>query len=181
MKRLPVYLTDSELKALLTTPYKTNHHHILIMRLMALCGLRVSEAVRIKAGDFTVQLDGIDLNIRSGKGDKDRVVVVPLDLWNSINLYITHNELNYDDVLFDITTSAVRQFVKRYGVLADIPKNVHPHMLRHTFAVLHLKAGVNIINISKALGHSSLSTTQIYLELSLEDRREDFTKHPVVV
>lgn len=187
MKRIPEYLTIDELSSLLATPYKTNIQHIIIMRLMAQSGLRVSEAIRVKPKDKESFPQYAKLTIRQGKGKKDRIVPVTIELSGIIDNYIKTNDIPYVDYLFPgvrtntITTSAVRQFVKGYGLRAGIQKDIHPHMLRHTYAVLYLKAGGNLRSLQKNLGHSSLTTTQIYLEITEDDRFEDFIKHPVVI
>ncbi|MDD3962237.1 MAG: tyrosine-type recombinase/integrase [Bacteroidales bacterium] len=186
-KKLPVYLTLDELRLLLSQPYRSNVQHIIIMHIMGRCGLRVSEAVNLQPKDFEKQPRIAILTVRDGKGGKDRVVPCPLDLWSMVDDYVTHHKIGYDDYLFPgidsphYTEDAARKMVKRYGRRAGIQKDIHPHTLRHTFAVSQIKAGVNIINVMKMLGHEHLSTTQIYLQMTQEDTIEDFLKHPVVI
>jgi len=187
--RIPEYLTESELKLLIATPYKTQVQHILAMRLMAQCGLRVSEAVSVKPTMFESFPRYAKLKVR-GKGrggGKDRIVPIPLDLWNAISDYVKNNGIGYEDYLFPgvsgefMNPGNVRQFVKAYGVRAGIVKDIHPHMLRHTFSVQFLKACGTLRTLQTILGHTSLTTTQIYLEITEEDMFDDFVKHPVIV
>ena len=185
-KKLPKYLTVEEMRLLFNTPYKSNTVHIMIMQLMGRCGLRISEAVCLKLEDLEKHPKYIILTVRGGKGSKDRVVPCPNDLYDMIVEHTQHHKLGTTDYLFQgidtehYTEGAARKMVKRYGKRAGIAKDIHPHTLRHSFAVSQLKAGVNIKNLQHMLGHEHLSTTSIYLDLTQEDMFEDFLKHPVV-
>ena len=72
-----------------------------------------------------------------------------------------------------------RAMVKRYGKRCGLEKDVHPHMLRHTFAVHCLKSGMNLRTVQKLLGHEHLTTTQIYLDVTGQDVADDFYAHPL--
>jgi integrase/recombinase XerD len=189
---LPKYLSSDKLRILLNTPYKTQRHHILIMKLMAKCGLRNSEVVgfqnlrnpekevnipglRVQDFDFTAN----QLTVRQGKGKKDRVVPFDANLNVELQKWIKDNDLGANDNLFDISTRAVGAFVKQYGKRAGLTEDIHPHMLRHSFAVAALKAGMNLRTLQKILGHTSLTTTQIYLDITAGDISEDYAKHPL--
>jgi len=174
-KKLPKYLPAEKLRSLLNAPYKTKLDHILIMKLMAKCGLRVSEAVAVTKGHFN--FEDLSLTVRDGKGGKDRVV--PFDRTLSIELqhYIEIHKLSAADKLFDISTRAVHSMVAAYGVRAGLEEKVHPHMLRHSFAVHALQSGMNLRTVQKILGHASLTTTQIYLDVTSDDIAADYTEH----
>jgi integrase/recombinase XerD len=191
-KSLPKYLSSDKLRILLGTPYKTQRHHILIMKLMARCGLRNSEVVgfqskrkpekevnipglRVQDFDFTAN----QLTVRQGKGKKDRVVPFDDNLKLELQKWIKDNDLGHNDKLFDISTRAVGAFVKQYGKRAGLDEDIHPHMLRHSFAVAALKSGMNLRTLQKILGHTSLTTTQIYLDLTAGDISEDYRAHPL--
>jgi len=173
---LPKYLSIDELKALLSAPYKTNHRHILMMKYGCKCGLRNAEICNVKVSDHNF----IEHNmIVFGKGSKDRMVPVPLDFENDIKKYVGDKNLIGGDRLWDMTPKGLYAMVKRYGIRADIDKNVHPHVLRHTYAVHGLKAGWNLRTLQKALGHKSLTTTQVYLEITDGDMADDMMRHPL--
>lgn len=175
-KKIPKYLSVGELKALLSAPYKTNRHHILMMMYGCKCGLRNAEICSVKVSDH----DFVEHTVTVwGKGSKERVVHVPLDFENEIKKYLEEKNLKGGDKLFDITPKGLYAMVKRYGVRAGIDKNTHPHTLRHTYAVHGLKAGWNLRILQKALGHESLTTTQIYLDITDEDMADVMRRHPL--
>jgi len=177
-KSTPKYLGIEEIRSLLDAPYKTAKHHILMLKFMYKGGLRASETSTITAGNINSEESKIRL---VGKGGVERTIPIPLDFLREIEEFIGIHNLSHVDRLFDITPGGIRAMVKRYAVRAGIEQRVHPHMLRHSFAVHRLKAGANLRSIQKALGHSSLTTTQIYLDIVGDDIAEDFNKHPLPV
>ena len=178
-KKLPKYLSEEEIRTLLDTPYKTNKHHILMMKLAYKCGLRNSEVCHITVKD--IKFDERKVHVFQGKGAKDRLVPMPYDLMEDLKKYIDMYKLEYNDRLFDITERGFGKMIERYGKRAGLDKKISPHMLRHSFAVHRLKAGASLRSVQKALGHTSLTTTQIYLDITDEDVQEDFDKHPLPV
>ena len=80
-----------------------------------------------------------------------------------------------------LSTRQVERSVENYGKLANIDQPIHPHMLRHSFAVHCLKSGMNLRTVQKMLGHSSLTTTQIYLDITGDDIKQDYFDHPLPV
>ncbi len=173
---LPKYLSIKDLKALLSAPYKTNPHHVLMMKYGCKCGLRNAEICNVKRSDHNFTDHNM---IVLGKGSKERLVPVPLDFENDIKKYVETNHLIGGVKLFDISPKGLYAMVKRYGKRAGIDKNVHPHVLRHSFAVHGLKAGWNLRTLQKALGHKSLTTTQIYLDVNGADVMDDIMNHPL--
>ena len=173
---LPKYLSIDEIKILLSTPYKTMQHHVLMMKYGCKCGLRNAEICNVKVSDHNFTDHSM---VVFGKGSKERLVPVPLDFENDIKKYIQDKQLVGSDKLFDITPKGLYAMVKRYGIRGGIDKPVHPHVLRHSFAVNGLKAGWNLRTLQKALGHASLTTTQIYLEVNGEDVMDDIMNHPL--
>lgn len=179
-KKLPKYLKEEEVRKLLNAPPRKKTRDRLILRILYRCGLRVSELVnlRIEDIDFT---EGM-ITVRGGKGNKDRVIPVDGDTLDLIEFYMADAE---EGVLIlsqrgePLSTRQVERIVKKYAEKADINKNVYPHMLRHSFAVHCLKAGMNLRSVQKMLGHSSLTTTQIYLDLTGEDIKRDYEEHPL--
>lgn len=178
-RKLPKYLNEDEIRLLLDAPYKTSDHHMLMMRFAYKCGLRNSEVCNVRVND----IDTVDetLHVISGKGEKDRNITIPLDFLREIEDYVQKHDLKGDDKLFDITPDGFYVMVKRYGKRAGINKKVYPHVLRHSFAVHGLKAGRNLRTIQKELGHTSLTTTQIYLDVFDKDVKADVLLHPLPV
>lgn len=176
-RRIPKYLPLDELKLLINAPYKNYIHHKLMMKFASLCGLRASEVLNLRKGDINLDMKEIDVN--QGKGGKDRKVIIPSALFiEELKEYTS--ELEFDDLLFGISsTSTLTMMVKRYAKAIGIERNVNFHMLRHSFAVHSIKAGVSLRSVQKSLGHSSMSTTAIYLDLVTEDIKEDYRMHPL--
>ncbi len=148
-------------------------------------GLRVSEAINLKAADVCWQTGKVV--VLKGKGGRDRVLwlstqdLANLKLWRE-KMPITSDYLFCTLAGGKISDRYVRDFVKRYGARSGISiyKRVHPHMLRHSFATDLLKKTSNIRIVQKALGHVSLQNTMIYthivddvLEEALRNFRED--------
>lgn len=177
--KLPKYMNTEEIKLLLNTPYKTKQDHILLMKFGAKCGLRSEEILEIVVKDFDFN-DHEYPNMRIiGKGSYERTVPIAQSFVHEIKIYIEKNNLESEDKLFEMSDRGFRKMVKRYGKRCGIEKNVHPHMLRHTFAVHCLKKGMNLRTLQKILGHKHLSTTQIYLDITAMDVADDFNEHPL--
>lgn len=159
--------------------------NIAILELLFAGGMRVSELCNIKFED--VNLKGMTILIH-GKGNKERRVYLENpEIIKVINEYylIRKNVNIYMPYLFitknldQLTTASVRNLVRKYLKFTNIEKNVTPHVFRHTFATLLLEEGVDIKYIQDFLGHSSISTTQLYLHTSENKKRSIIaSKHP---
>jgi len=170
---LPKYLSLVDLKKLLDAPYSSNIRDRLILRLMANIGLRVSEVVGLKRKHFRFDEEKL---LVTGKGKKQRMV--PLthpELYRLAQQYTRDMEPN--DLLFDLERQSINALVNRYAKRAEIHIKVNPHMLRHSYAVFSIKQGMDIRNLQKILGHSSLNNTAIYLDLTREDIIESSKNH----
>ncbi len=169
-KSIPKYLTEDEVKRLLSAAHG-NPRDYAILSLLAYSGLRVSELCNLKVED--VDLNERVVYVRSGKGDKDRIVVISEKAVEAIENYLFDRE---DDLIYlfasrkgeKISRVQVFRLVKKYALMAGIKKNVTPHVLRHTLATTMLKRGVDIRYIQQFLGHSSVATTQIYTHVNDE-------------
>lgn len=163
-RQMPKYLTEEEVKKLLEAA-RNNPRDFAILSLLVYSGLRVSELcnLRLEDIDFAERV----VYVRSGKGDKDRIVVISPAAVNALEEYLSTRT---DDMEYlfasrkspQITRVQVFRIVRKYARLAGIKKNVTPHVLRHTLATTMLRRGVDIRYIQQFLGHSSVATTQIY-------------------
>ena len=179
-KKQPKYMNEEETKLLLRTPYKTRQDHILMLKFGLKCGLRSNEIVSVQVKDIQETMhEGRKLGLIYilGKGDVERTVPMELDFLLEVQEYIKNNNLLYEDKLFDMSNRGLRKMVKRYGERAGIEKKLHPHMLRHTYAVHNLKAGMNLRTLQKLLGHKHLTTTQVYLDITGMDVIDEFLEH----
>ncbi len=165
-KKLPTVLTKEEMKRLIDAC--TNLKHKLLIKLLYSSGLRVSEAVSMRINDF--ELSEKMGTVRSGKGKKDRVIILSNDLVESIKKYLEKCK-NDSEYLFPgfnghISIRMAQKIVNENAKKADIKKRVFCHALRSSFATHLLEDGVDIRIIQELLGHSSISTTQKYVKVS---------------
>ncbi len=174
MRKLPEVLTDDEgsrLLAVRNRRYPSGLRDWCVINIMLSAGLRAAEVLDLKW--HGIELASGKLMVRRGKGKKDRVLWFngilqeTLGKWrarcpDSLYVFPTNQGKRQHD-------SALRAMVKRRGVKAGIAKDVHPHMLRHSFATRLYRESKDIRLTQKALGHADLSTTMIYTHLVDED------------
>jgi integrase/recombinase XerC len=187
-KRLPAFLTVDEVFKLVETPDSDKGtlgtRDKAILELLYSSGLRVSELVGIKLGDLN--LSGSLVKVL-GKGGKERIVPLGSKAIEAVKKYMEKRDGLHPkgDFLFvnsrggRLTTRSIGRLVKKYSIISGIPKNVSPHVLRHTFATHLLGGGADLRAIQEMLGHKSLSTTQRYTHISIEKIMDVYDKtHP---
>lgn len=168
-KPLPVVLSPSEVKALIGALDNLKHRSILMTTYSA--GLRVSEISQLGVSD--IDSSRMLIHLRLAKGKKDRIaplspVLLPLlrEYWRryrpEIFLFPGQNSK------LPISTSSISRICHIAARRAGIDKHVTPHTLRHTFTTHHLEAGTDLRTLQIIMGHSSLSTTSLYLRVSTE-------------
>ncbi|MFH1332188.1 MAG: site-specific tyrosine recombinase/integron integrase [archaeon] len=168
-KSSPSVLTKEEIKSLIEAAPRDKTR--LIMELIYSSGLRVSECVTLKVNDL--DLDGKIVRVKSGKGNKDRITILSQTVVNGLRRYILTLDKN-EQYLFpnskgsNLSVRNIQKLVQKAASKAGIKKNVSPHVLRHSFATHLLEGGTDIRLIQELLGHSQLSTTQIYTHVSRE-------------
>lgn len=156
-----------------------------MMEVLFSTGMRVSELVNLDTDDINFERGEIAV---LGKGKKIRVVFLSKDALTWIDQYIknrgfkrpehTPGGVVFDDPLFlskkgdRITVRSVERIVKKYAELAGITKSVSPHTLRHSFATDLLIAGADIRSVQSMLGHSSITTTQVYTHVTDQHLKE---------
>lgn len=199
--RLPSAMTMKEVEKILTAVYEENLHYsgrfpgqmtqflhyrdILVIEMLFATGVRVQELCNIRYSD----MDFFHETVRIiGKGDKERIVYYGNDAVNFAlkRYHWMRKELCFGgDHLFinkfgdPLSTQAVRNIVDKYVLLAGIKRKITPHSFRHTFATLLLEEGVDLRFIQEYLGHSSISTTQIYLHVADKKAMQVLAKkHP---
>ena len=171
---LPNILSPEEVSQLLNFKPKNSQEKrdLAIIELIYSSGLRVSEAVNSNLSDFEDDKNFLRV---LGKGSKTRLVPVGRYAKSAINDWIIEREklLTRDDALFvnlrgsRITTRSVQERIKNVALMQGLPP-VNPHMLRHSFATHLLESSGDLRSIQELLGHSSLSTTQIYTRLDYQ-------------
>jgi integrase/recombinase XerD len=171
-KTTPVVLTKEEIKKLFSVI--SNKKHKLILELYYSSGLRLTEAINLRKKDLDFNENVIW--IRSGKGGKDRMSILSKKLSKELKEYSNH--LKNEDFLFTnskgdpLSERTIQYAMKKALQKAGIEKDAHIHTLRHSFATHLLEQGVDIRKIQELLGHSDLSTTQIYTKISNKELKK---------
>lgn len=187
-QHLPMYLTEKEVDQLLSFPLNTpyDYRNKAMLELLYATGIRVSELVELKLSNLDLQEDLIRV---LGKGSKERISPISLEAEKYLTLYIQNyrNQLlkNKDsEYLFinnfgnKISRQGFFKNLKQIAVSQGIEKEISPHTLRHSYATHLLSHGADLRIIQELLGHSDISTTQIYTHLLNEKMKEEFEKHP---
>ncbi|MCX6164300.1 MAG: site-specific tyrosine recombinase XerD [Ignavibacteriae bacterium] len=176
---LPTVLTIDEVNKILDSvdlTLKFGFRDRAILETMYASGLRVSEVIALELNNIFFQ-DGF-LRI-FGKGSKERIVPIGKSALGFIEKYynegrnVIKNKDSHNFVFLNfrgkkMTRMSVWNIVKKYSAIAGIKKEIHPHTLRHTFATHLLEGGADIRIIQEMLGHSDISTTQIYTHIDKE-------------
>ncbi len=175
-RSLPSTLTEEEIERLLAAPDESNLglRDRAMFELLYASGLRVSELISLEIGQINTEVGVIKV---VGKGNKERLVPVGEIALKSIKLYLdtARGELcrNTKSAALFITKrgqgmsrQAFWQNIKRYAIIAGITSPVSPHTLRHAFATHLLNHGADLRTLQMMLGHSDLSTTQIYTHVA---------------
>lgn len=177
-KKLPVVLSQQEIRTLLKTPHLLKHR--LVLSMLYGCGLRRHELCNIKIQD--VDLDRKMLHIREGKGGKDRYVPIGNCLSRGLQKYLESerpyvwliNGKTNTGQLQQFTGAGVRWVVKEAARKSGIKKQVTSHVLRHTYATHLLEMGLDIITLKNLLGHSDIQSTLVYLHIAQLGRGRAF-------
>jgi integrase/recombinase XerD len=182
-RKLPEVLTVPEVDKILSQP-DTNTTLGLrdktILETIYACGLRVSEAINLKCSGVLTTDELIRV---FGKGSKERVVPIAKPALEWIRIYISKSRVNLakshsEDYLFlnwrggRLSRMAVWDIINKYTKIAKIEKKIHPHILRHSFATHLLEGGADLRSIQEMLGHSDISTTQIYTHVDITYLKE---------
>ncbi|MEK7158982.1 MAG: site-specific tyrosine recombinase/integron integrase [Patescibacteria group bacterium] len=165
-KRLPVILSRDEIARIIASIKNVKHR--LMIALAYAAGLRVSEVVNVRIKD--VDLDGLQLHVKQGKGNKDRITVLPEKLKNDILQFIAGK--SPDDYLFaserggKLTKRTAQIIFERAMKKAGVVTDATFHSLRHSFATHLLENGVDVRYVQALLGHQNIRTTQIYTHVT---------------
>jgi integrase/recombinase XerD len=164
---LPIVLSKQECKELFKAPRWLKHKFLLAFAYSA--GLRMNELRLLKISD--VDLTRMQIHIKQGKGKKDRYIALSKYLAQSFQKYL--QEVKPQVYLFEGQTPAqpmgersIQYIINEALQKTSIKKQVSMHSLRHSYATHLLEDGVNIQSIQKALGHSDMRTTMVYLHVA---------------
>lgn len=192
-KSLPKFLTENEIDQILNnikieTP--AGYRNRTILELLYATGMRISELSGLNFRDLNLENNEIKV---LGKGNKERIVLVSNKAKDFLNTYIkTVRNLIYKDIKasdnsplfinktgYRLQPQSVRLAIKEVVSDIKLPKEVTPHVFRHSFATKLLEKGADLRIVQELLGHSSISNTQIYTHVTTERLKEAYNNaHP---
>lgn len=184
---LPTYLTIDEVNSLLDINIEDAYsaRNKAILELMYATGLRISEVISLEFKN----IDFEDCIVRVvGKGNKERIVPINDVALKYLSIYLNQYRISLikkeiNNYLFlnnhgkMLTRQGVFKIIKSYALEKGIKKDISPHTLRHTFATHLLENGADLRIIQELLGHSDISTTQIYTHLTNEALHNEYKKY----
>ncbi len=187
-RALPKSLTEDEVERLLAAPDVEKAMGLrdrAMLEVLYASGLRVTELVSLTLQQVNLQQGLVKV---IGKGNKERLVPLGEEALNWLDRYLREARglllgAAQSDVLFPgsrksaMTRQAFWQLIKRYALKADITKHLSPHTLRHAFATHLLNHGADLRVVQLLLGHSTLSTTQIYTHVARERLKSLHAQH----
>lgn len=187
-EKLPQVLTLEQMEALIDVVPRdklSGKRDAAILELMYATGIRVSEVIALTLDRFYADEQFIRV---IGKGNKERLVPFGGCAKRAVAEYITARQqakVKASPYVFlsnrqePMTRQSIWKLIKKYAKLANIPFEVTPHTIRHTFATHLLNNGVDLRAIQEMLGHSDISTTQIYVHVAFKDIENQYhTMHP---
>ncbi|PTK67361.1 site-specific tyrosine recombinase XerD [Staphylococcus borealis] len=189
-KKLPDVLDVEEVIQLLETPdlNKNNgYRDRTILELLYATGMRVTELIQIEIDDVNLIMGFVKV---FGKGNKERIIPLGDTVIEYLDTYINTVrpqllKKTVTNVLFlnmhgrALTRQGIWKLIKQYGLKANINKTLTPHTLRHSFATHLLENGADLRAVQEMLGHSDISTTQLYTHVSKTQIRQMYNQfHP---
>jgi len=189
-KKLPRVMTTGEVDRLLAQPVIGENNGIrdkAMLELLYASGIRVSELVSLNISDFDPRVGFLRC---SGKGMKERIVPIGSLAINSVKNYLAESrprflKSNGETSLFlnqhgnRMTRQGFWKILKKYARKSNINGEITPHTLRHSFATHLLENGADLRSVQEMLGHSDISTTQIYTQITRRKIREIYDQsHP---
>jgi integrase/recombinase XerD len=190
-RHLPHPLSREEVARLLAEPARSNTakgvRDRALLELMYATGMRASEVIQLEVG-------AVDLEVGTvrcvGKGDKERILPLYERAREALQTYIEGGRVRLlrgrnETTLFvnhrgrPLTRQGLWLIVREYAAAAGLEHNVTPHTLRHSFATHMLDGGAGLRELQQLLGHTNISSTQIYTKVSTRRKREAYDKaHP---
>ncbi|WP_322556203.1 site-specific tyrosine recombinase XerD [Staphylococcus haemolyticus] len=189
-KKLPDVLDVEEVIQLLETPDLTKNNGYrdrTILELLYATGMRVTELIQIEIDDVNLIMGFVKV---FGKGNKERIIPLGDTVIEYLDTYINTVrpqllKKTVTNVLFlnlhgrPLTRQGIWKLIKQYGLRANITKTLTPHTLRHSFATHLLENGADLRAVQEMLGHSDISTTQLYTHVSKTQIRQMYNQfHP---
>ena len=183
-RHIPDILSYEEISSMIDTidlsqPF--GHRNKAIIETMYGCGLRVSEVISLKISNIYFKDEFIRV---IGKGNKERLIPISQSIIKTLNLYLEGERVQqvinpkHSDTVFinrrgnGLSRQMIFLIIKELAEKAGIKKNIGPHTIRHSFATHLIEGGADLRAVQQMLGHSSISTTEIYTHISDQYLRE---------
>ena len=188
-KKLPQILSGKEVELLLDQPKQTDlkgYRDKAMLELLYATGIRVSELIALNVDDVNLSVDFV----RCSSGNKQRVIPLYPAAVRALDAYLNEVRPNMiadpnETALFvnlygeRMSRQGFWKIIKHYQQTAGIEKDITPHTLRHSFAAHLLENGADLKSIQEMLGHSDISSTQIYAQLVKQNLKSVYNKfHP---
>jgi len=175
-RKLPNVLSSKDIDNLLNCPDKNSFLGLrdkAMLEILYATGLRVSELVNLKVSELDLEVGCIRT---MGKGSKERIVPIGSMAKKAVNNYLLNSRTallkgqNAEEIFVTkrggcMTRQGFWKLLKRYAIQSNIRASVYPHVLRHAFATHLLERGADLRSVQQMLGHSDISTTQIYTHI----------------
>lgn len=191
-KKMPEILERSEIKRMMETIDVSTAYGFrnrLTIELLYSTGMRVSEFINLRLSDIHYNEEYLDI---IGKGNKERYIPIDKRVLEDLKLYVDKYRIHqkqkdeYTDFVFlsekrgqKLTRQFIFAMLKKTAERAGINKRVHPHILRHSFATELIRGGANIMAVKEIMGHSSITSTEVYVNLNILDVKKTlYTYHP---
>ena len=187
-ERLPIYLSEKEIRTLIDTILKTGGKNAIrdkaIISVFAMTGLRRMELINLDWED--VDFGEKTIKVRNGKGKKQRILPMPETLYQDLLAYMNNSlpiknpalfvTSNNERVNFRGINNLFQKYIRRAGLAG---KGYTLHKLRHSYASLLIQQGVDISIVKELMGHSDFNSTKIYVHLNMNNLRDSVDKHPL--
>ena len=187
-KTLPTVLSHKEIESLLDIELVTkyDYRNKAMLELLYSSGLRVSELVNLTVYDVQISENIVRI---IGKGGKERIVPIDDYATKYLTIYMNEyrpqllkkqitNDLFLNNLGRKISRQSMFKIIQQIALKKGIRTHFSPHTLRHSFATHLLENGADLRSIQELLGHSSISTTQIYTHVSNQFKKENYECHP---
>ena len=171
------FVTTSEFEALLAAAKDSRERCLLYM--MGGIGLRVGELVSSRVEHIHFGQSYLRIPKSNAKSNKSRTVALLPKVVDALHAYLGDRQSGwiFPSIAGDhIGSRQAQNILNQIAARSGIERHVHPHLLRHSFAVWSLEHGVSVYDLQKQLGHSSILTTAIYLEASPTHMRDSFLR-----
>ncbi len=187
-RKIPEYMTHHEILKILESPSHDSQYYWrdrAILEFLYATGARVSELVGVTLANLDLENH---VCLVFGKGSKERILPLGTECCLALERYLGDvrpllQNVNTADILFlnhrggGLSTRAIHRLVKAAGASAGLRKTINPHMFRHTFATHLLEGGADLMAVKELLGHSDISTTQIYTHVDRKHLQEVHRRH----